>query len=152
METAERVHPYKWAQENLSAKRAEAFWFHYRQLERAKLSAEWQTESTKCDEIRRAFLKANREQTEAIYQASEVTADAIEETIRNLQKQVQEIRQTARERVEKIQSEVYNLDEYKEQDNKAREMWRRDDAEFQPKVQALMDKYLKAQQEVGLKA
>jgi hypothetical protein len=34
----------------------------------------------------------------------------------------------------------------KAQRAKASELWRRDDEIFQPKVQALMDKYLKAQQ------
>ena len=146
METAERINPYKWAQENLSAPRARAFWQQYRELENAKLSAEWREESLKRDEIRVAFIRANKEQTDAIRKATDQAVSAIEETIRSLQQQVRDLQKSTRERVDKIESEVYNLEEYKAQDQKAREIWRRDDAEFQPKVQALMDKYLKAQE------
>ena len=146
METAERINPYKWAQENLSAPRARAFWQQYRELESAKLSDEWRAEWKKCDEIRIAFFRANLEQTNAIERAAGQAVSAIEETIRSLQQQVRDLQNSTRERVSKIQSEVYNLEEYKAQDEKVREIWRRDDEAFQPKAQALMDKYLKAQE------
>jgi hypothetical protein len=58
----------------------------------------------------------------------------------------QELRKQAYEETFKIQLEVYQTKDMIAQQAKTKELWRRDDEVFQPKVQALMDKYLKAQE------
>ena len=146
METAEKVSPYKWAQENLSEPRARAFWRAYRELERARLSEEYRAEWRKEEEIRIAYIRANLEKTDAIEAKARQEADELEEQARELINKAQELRKQAFEERVKIQSEVYQTDEYKAQRAKASELWQRDDEVFQPKVQALMDKYLKAQE------
>ena len=146
METAEKVNPYWWAQENLSEPRARAFWKAYRELENAKLSEEYRAEWRKEEEIRIAYIRANLEKTDAIEAKARQEADALEEQARELVNKAQELRKQAFEEKVKIQSEVYQTDEYKAQRAKASELWQRDDEAFQPKVQALMDKYLKAQE------
>jgi hypothetical protein len=146
METAEKVSPYKWAQENLSEPRARAFWRAYRELERARLSEEYRAEWRKEEEIRIAYIRANLAKTDAIEAKARQEADELEEQARELINKAQELRKQAFEERVKIQSEVYQTDEYKAQRAKASELWQRDDEVFQPKVQALMDKYLKAQE------
>ena len=146
METAEKVSPYKWAQENLSEPRARAFWRAYRELERARLSEEYRAEAHKEEEIRIAYIRANLAKTDAIEAKARQKADELEEQARELINKAQELRKQAFEEKVKIQSEVYHTDEYKAQRAKASELWQRDNEAFQPKVQALMDKYLKAQE------
>ena len=146
METAEKVSPYKWAQENLSEPRARAFWRAYRELENARQSEEYRAEWRKEEEIRIAYIRANLAKTDAIEAKARQEADELEEQARELINKAQELRKQAFEEKVKIQSEVYQTDEYKAQRAKASELWQRDDEVFQPKVQALMDKYLKAQE------
>ena len=149
METTEKVSrysPHKWAQENLSEPRARAFWRAYRELENAKSSEEYRAEWCKEEEIRIAYIRANLEKTNAIEAKARQEADELEEQARELINKAQELRKQAYEETSKIKSEVYQTDEYKAQRAKASELWQRDDEVFQPKVQALMDKYLKAQE------
>lgn len=146
METAEKVSPYWWAKENLSEPRARAFWRAYRELENAKSSEEYRAEWRKEEEIRIAYIRANLAKTDAIEAKARQEADELEEQARELINKAQELRKQAFEEKVKIQSEVYQTDEYKAQRAKASELWQRDDEAFQPKVKALMDKYLKAQE------
>ena len=146
METAEKVNPYKWAKENLSEPRARAFWKAYRELENAKLSEEWKAESRKCDQIERAFDRTVQEQVQAIEEKGYKEAEELEKQGHELLRKAQELRKQAHEETVKIQLEVYQTNDMKAQQARASELWRRDDEIFQPKVQALMDKYLKAQE------
>jgi hypothetical protein len=146
METAEKVSPYKWAQENLSEPRARAFWKAYREVENKKLGAEWRTESQKCDQIVEAFEMKVQEQVQAIEEKGYKEAEEIEEQGRELIRKAQELREKIRHSTITIRIGVYQTDEYKAQWAKASELWHRDDEAFQPRVQALMDKYLKAQE------
>lgn len=146
METAEKVSPYKWAQENLSEPRARAFWKAYRELENKKLGADWRTESQKCDQIVEAFEMKVQEQVQAIEEKGYKEAEEIEEQGRELIRKAQELREKVRHATITIRIGVYQTEEYKAQQAKASELWHRDDESFQPKVQALMDKYLKAQE------
>ena len=146
METAEKVSPYKWAQENLSEPRARAFWRAYRELENAKSSEEYRAEWRKEEEIRIAYIRANLAKTDAIEAKARQEADELEEQARELINKAQELRKQAYEETSKIKSEVYQTDEHKAQRAKALELRHRDNEVFQPKVQALMDKYLKAQE------
>ncbi len=146
METAEKVSPSKWAQENLSGPRARAFWKAYRELENKKLSADWRTESQKCDQIVQAFEIKVQEQVDAIEEKGYTEAAEIEKQGRELIRKAQELREKTRHDTITIRIGVYQTDEYKAQQAKASALWHRDDAVFQPKVLALMDKYLKAQE------
>lgn len=150
METTEKVkalaNPYWWAKENLSEPRARAFWKAYRELENAKLSEEFRAESHKEEEIRIAYIRANLEKTNAIEAKARQEAGELEVQAQELINKAQELRKQAHEETVRIQSEVYQTDEYKTQRAKASALWLRDDEAFQPKVQALMDKYLKAQE------
>lgn len=146
METAEKVNPYKWAKENLSEARARAFEKAYRELERSKFSAEWYEESKKEDALRIAFTRANTEKTNAIQNKADQEADELDRQAHELLRRARELRHTAREEVYAIQAKVYDSEEYKVQRAKVSELWHRDDDAIQPKVQALMDKYLKAQE------
>lgn len=151
METAEKINPYKWAKENLSEARARAFERAYGELERSKFSAEWYEESRKEDALRIAFIRANLEKTNAIQDRAEQEADALEAQANELLKRAREVRTQARDEVSKIQAEVYHTEEYKAQRAKVSELWHRDDDAIQPKIQALMERYLRVQ-EASLKA
>jgi DNA primase large subunit len=146
METTEKVNPYWWAKENLSEPRARAFWKAYRELESAKASEEYRNAYCQEEEIRIAFIRANLEKTDAIEAKAREEANELEKQAQELMSKAQELREIAFEEKVKIQSEVYQTNEMKAQRAKASELWRRDDEIFQPKVQALMDKYLKAQE------
>ena len=150
METTEKIkaiaNPYWWAKENLSEPRARAFWRAYCELKNAKPSEEYRAEARKEEEIRIAYIRANLAKTDAIEAKARQKADELEEQARELINKAQELRKQAFEEKVKIQSEVYHTDEYKAQRAKASELWQRDNEAFQPKVQALMDKYLKAQE------
>ena len=151
METTEKVSrysPYKWAQENLSEPRARAFLRAYRELENARSSEEYRAEARKEEEIRVAYIRANLAKTDAIEAKAHQEADALEKQAQELMNRARELRTQAFEEKVRIQSEVYQTDEYKAQRARASALWQRDDEVFQPKVQALADKYLKAQ-EVG---
>lgn len=151
METAEKINPYKWSKENLSEARARAFERAYSELERSKFSAEWYEESKKEEALRIAFIRANLEKTNAIQDRADQEADALENQANELLKQARAIRNNAHEEVSRIQSEVYHTEEYKAQRAKVSELWNRDNDAIQPRVQALMERYLKAQEE-SLKA
>ena len=146
METTEKVSPYKWAQENLSEPRARAFWKAHQELQNAKLSAEWRAESRKCDQIVQAFEMTVQEQVQAIEEKGYKEAEELEKQGHELLRKAQELREQARHNSTTIRIGVYKTDEYKAQLEIASELWHRDDEVFQPKVQALMDKYLKAQE------
>jgi hypothetical protein len=146
METEKEVSPYLWAKENLSEPRFRAFWKAYAELENAKFSKEYRNAHCKEEEIRIAYVRANLERTDAIEAKAWEEATELEKQAGELMSKAQELRERAfKEKVE-IQSEVYETDEYKAQRAKTKELWRKDDEIFQPKVQALKDKYLKAQQ------
>lgn len=146
METIEKINPYKWAKENLSEARARAFEKAYSELERSKFSAEWYEESKKEEALGLTFIRANLEKTNAIQNRADQEADELDRQAHELLKQAREIRAKARDEVYKIQAEVYHTEEYKAQRAKVSELWHRDHDAIQPKVQALMDKYLKAQE------
>jgi hypothetical protein len=146
METAEKVNPYWWAKENLSEPRARAFWKAYRELENARGSEEYRSAYRQEEEIRIAFIRANLEKTNAIEAKAREEANELEKQADELMIKARELRERAFEEKIKIQSEVYETNEYKAQRAKASELWWRDDEVFQSKVQALMDKYLKAQE------
>jgi len=146
MKTAEKVSPYWWAKENLSEPRARAFWKAYRELDNAKFSKEYRNEQHKEEEIRIAFIRANLEKTDAIEAKAREEANELEKQADELISKARELRERAFEEKVKIQSEVYETEEYKAQRARTLELWRKDDEVFQPRVQALMDKYLKAQE------
>ncbi len=146
METKKEVSPYWWAKENLSEPRFRAFWKAYTELENAKFSKEYRNARCKEEEIRIAYVRANLERTDAIEAKAREEATELEKQAGELMSKAQELRERAfKEKVE-IQSEVYETEEYKAQRAKVSELWRKDDEIFQPKVQALKDKYLKAQE------
>jgi hypothetical protein len=146
METAEKVNPYKWAKENLSEPRARAFWKAYSELERARASEEYRNAYCQEEEIRIAFIRVNLEKTDAIEARARQEANELEKQADELMIKARELRKQAHEETVKIQLEVYQTKDMIAQQAKTKELWRRDDEIFQPKVQALMDKYLKAQE------
>jgi len=146
METDKKVSPYLWAKENLSEPRFRAFWKAYTELENAKFSKEYRSANCKEEEIRIAYVRANLERTDAIETKAWEEATELEKQAGELMSKAQELRERAFKEKVKIQSEVYETEEYKAQRAKTSELWRRDDEIFQPKVQALKDKYLKAQE------
>jgi len=146
METAEQVNPYRWAKDNLSEPRARAFWKAYRELENARATEEYRSAYRQEEEIRIAYIRANLEKTNAIEAKAREESNELEKQAQELMSKAQELREIAFEEKVKIQSEVYQTNEMKAQRAKTKELWRRDDEIFQPKVQALMDKYLKAQE------
>jgi uncharacterized protein YhaN len=145
VEETEKVNPYKWARENLSPARARAFERAYRELENSKWSKEHNEAYKKQEEIRIAFVRANLDQTNEIRNKAEQEAEELEKQANELFKKAQQIRDEAFEKTAVIQSRVYDTEEYKAQREKCSELWRKDDEAFQPKVKALMDKYLQAQ-------
>jgi predicted transcriptional regulator len=146
METTKQVNPYRWAKENLSEPRARAFWKAYSELENARASEEYRSAYRQEEEIRIAFIRANLEKTNAIEAKARQEAGELEKQALELMSKAQELREQAHEETVKIQLKVYQTNDMKAQQAKTSELWRRDDEIFQPKVQALMDKYLKAQE------
>ena len=146
METVDKVHPWHWAKENLSEPRARAFWKAYREIEQGKFSEEYYKESRAKDEIRYAFIRANSEQINAITAKAEQEAEELEKQANLLLNQASKLRSDARDEVSRIQSGVYQTEEFKAQQEKVSEIWKRDDALAQPKIEALIEKYRKAQE------
>ena len=146
METVDKVHPWHWAKENLSEPRARAFWKAYREIEQGRFSDEYYKESRAKDEIRYAFIRANSEQINAITAKAEQEAEELEKQANLLLNQASKLRSDARDEVSRIQSGVYQTEEFKAQQEKVSEIWKRDDALAQPKIEALIEKYRKAQE------
>lgn len=141
----DEINAYRWAQENLSPARARAFEKAYKDLERSKFSEEYRQEWRKEEEIRIAFIRANLEKTNEIQDKAHKEAEELESQAQELMARARQIKEQAREEASKIQSGVYDTEEYKAQRDKVSELWRRDNAIIQPKIKALMDRYLEAQ-------
>ena len=141
----EKVNPYKWAEENLSPARARAFEKAYRSLESSKWSQEHKEEYRKLEQIRINFIRANLEKTNEIEAEADQEASELEKQAHELLRKARQIKDEARDKITTIQSGVYNTEEYKAQEAKTSELWHKDNEALQPKIQALMDKYLKAQ-------
>lgn len=141
----EKLNPRKWAEENLSAPRARAFKNALRELEDKKFSSEFWEARNNEDKMRREFALSKREETEAILSKAHQESEELEKQARLLMTQASKVRDEAREEVSRIISGVYETEEYKAEHARASEIWHRDDAIFQPKVLALMEKYQEAQ-------
>jgi hypothetical protein len=141
--------PRQWAKENLSPARYRAFLDKLSEMEQKKLSDEHWDARRNLDQIERAHIVANSEEIHAIRQKAETRAGEIEALIQALNKEARAVRDEANLKVDSIRARVYETEEWKAQDEKRREIWRRDDALFQPKVQALIEKYQKAQEKAS---
>lgn len=141
----EKLNPRKWAEENLSAPRARAFKNTLRELEDKKFSSEFWEIRNKEDKMRREFALSKREETEAVLSKAHQEAEELEKQANLLLNQANKVRDEAREEVSRIISGVYETEEYKAENAKASELWHKDDAIFQTKVLALMEKYQEAQ-------
>jgi len=141
----EEINPYRWAKENLSPARARAFEKAYREMERSKFSEEYRQEYKKEEQIRIAFIRSTLEKTNEIEAKAYQEADELEKQAHELLRKAQNLRNEAFEEKARIQSGVYDTKEHKEQRAKTSALWHRDHEAFLPKVQALMEKYLRAQ-------
>ena len=137
--------PRQWAKENLSPARYRAFSDALSEIESKKLSVEHWEKSRELDAIERAHVLNHSEEIKAIQEKAYNRAKQIEELIRQLQDEERTIRKEADDKVWEIRARVYNSEEYKAKDDERRAIWRRDDEKFQPKVEALVEKYQKAQ-------
>lgn len=142
---------YRWARENLSEPRARAFEKAFRLIDGSKWSDEYHQERRKEEEIKIAFYRSKLEQTNEIEKKAYQEADELEKQAHELMKKAQQLRTQAREEVSRIQGEVYDTEEHKAQRAKVSALWHRDNDAIQPQIQALMEKYLKAQK-ASLKA
>ena len=141
----EKLNPRKWAEENLSAPRARAFKNALRELEDKKFSSEFWEARNNEDKMRREFALSKREETDEIQRKAHQKSEELEKQAKLLMIQASKVRDEAREEVSRIISGVYETEEYKAENAKASELWHKDDAIFQTKVLALMEKYQEAQ-------
>jgi len=137
--------PRQWAKENLSPARYRAFSDALSELESKKLSAEHWKKSRELDAIYREHVLNHSEDIKAIQEKADNRAAQIEELIRQLRDEERTIKKEAEDKIWEIRARVYNSEEYKAKDEERRAVWRRDDEMFQPKVEALVEKYQKAQ-------
>lgn len=141
--------PRQWAKENLSPARYRAFLDKLSEMEQTKLSEEhWQTRRN-LDQIERAHIVANTEEIQAIREKADARAKQIESLIEALYLEARTVKDEAYRKVDSIRARVYDSEEWKTQEEKRREIWRRDDALFQTKVQELVEKYQKAQEKAS---
>ena len=145
----EKIHPWMWAQENLSKPRAQAFWKAYRKLERASLSKEYYDEHNKAEAIKTAKIRELLPQIEEIQNKARHSADEIEEQINALRQKQKEIHATANAEVDKIYAVVWSDPDYLAQSEKARRIHRVDLAKLDALAENLKAKYLKAQERVS---
>ena len=142
----EKIHPWAWAQENLSKPRARAFWEAYRKLERTSLSKEYYEEHRKEEAIKEAKIRELLPQIEEIQNKARQSTDEIEEQINALRQKQKEIYATTNAEVDKIYAVVWNDPDYLAQSERARKIHRRDRVKLDGLTENLKDKYLKAQQ------
>ncbi len=141
--------PRQWAKDNLSPARYRAFLDALSELESKKLSAEHWEKSRELDAIERAHVVNHSEEMGMIREKAHNRAKQIEELIRQLREEERTITKEAEDKIYQIRAQVYTSEEYKAKDEERRAIWRRDDEQFQPKVQALIDKYQKAQEKAS---
>ena len=144
--TTEKIHPWAWAQENLSKPRARAFWEAYSRLERTSLSKEYYAENNKAEAIKDAKIRELLPQIEEIQNKARQSTDEIEEQINALRQKQKEIHATANAETDKIYAVVWNDPDYLAQSEKARRIHLIDRAKLDALAENLKDKYLKAQQ------
>lgn len=137
--------PWKWASENLSKPRAEAFKRAYRELERHRWSDTYLQFWRELQNIERAFISKQSEEIGAIYEQERAEVAEIENQIRELQNKAATIREQARERVSEIHLRVYSDPAYKAKNEQVKKAAMHSKVLFTPKVQALIDKYAAAQ-------
>lgn len=137
--------PWRWASENLSKPRAEAFKRAYRELERYRWTPEHFQQWRELQNIEREFRAKQADEVGAIYQQEQAEVTEIEKQIKELHAKVREIQSEARERVEKIHSKVYSDPAYQAKSEEVKKSAMHSKALFTPKVQALIDKYATAQ-------
>lgn len=137
--------PWKWASENLSKPRAEAFKRAYRELERHRWTDTHSQFWRELQNIEREFRAKQSEEVGAIYQQEQAEVAEIEKQIKELHAKVREIESEARERVEKIHSKVYSDPAYQAKSEQLKKAAMHSKVLFTPKVQALIDKYAAAQ-------
>jgi hypothetical protein len=142
----EKIHPWKWAQENLSEPRARAFWRAYGKLERTSLSKEYYAEHHKEEAIKDAKIRELLPQIEEIRNKARQSTDEIEEQINALRQKQNEIHATADAETDKIYALVWNDPDYLAQSEKARRIHLIDRAKLDALAENLKAKYLKAQQ------
>lgn len=145
--TTEKIHPWLWAQENLSKPRARAFWEAYRKLERTSVSKEYYEEHHKEEAIKEAKIRELLPQIEEIQNKARQSTDEIEEQINALRRKQKEIYATTNAEVDKIYAVVWNDPDYLAQSERARKIHRRDRAKLDALTENLKAKYLKAQQD-----
>lgn len=139
----------QWAKENLSPARYRAFLDALSELESQKLSAEYWEKSEELHAIEKAHVVNHSEEIRAIQEKAHNRAKQIEELVRQLREEERTIAREADDKIYQIRAQVYNSDEYKAKDEERRAIWRRDDEQFQPKVQTLIEKYQKAQEKAS---
>lgn len=110
------------------------------------MSKEWGIEYTRLEKIRIDFIVSSSEETDKIQMAASIKASTLEESAHELLRRAALVRSEAGDEVFSIQNKVREMQEYKDQEAIVSAMWHKDDEVFQPKAQALMDKYLKAQE------
>lgn len=133
---------WKWAKENLSEKRAAAFYNALRKLDMEKHSQEYWAASRAADAIADDFYRSHYDRVEQIEAAAEEQSREIDRQINELYEKQRALREEARNQVAKIRVQGYNTPEYKAADAKMREIGNKEHTAHLPKVAALMQKYL----------
>lgn len=133
---------WAWAKNNLSEKRAAAFYNALRKLDMEKHSKEYWAASRATDAIADEYYQAHFDRVEQIENAAEEQSREIDRQINELYAKQRALREEARNQVTKIRIEAYNTPEYKEADQKMREIGNKEHEAHLPKVAALMQKYL----------
>ncbi len=149
MQETEKIHPWAWAQENLSKPRARAFWNAYRELERTSRSKEYYQEHNKAEEIKTAKIRELLPQIEETQNKARQSADEIEEQINALRQKQKEIHATANAEVDKIYAVVWNDPDYREQSERAAKIHRKDCLKLAALAENLKKKYLAAQEKAS---
>lgn len=110
------------------------------------MSKEWGIEQTRLEKIRIDFIRYSLEETDKIQATARVKASTLEELAHELLRGAAAVRSEAGDKVFSIQDKVQETQKYKDQQAIVSAIWHKNDEIFQSKAQALMDKYLKAQE------
>ena len=144
--------PYKWANDNLSKPRAEAFKRAYKELERSRWTDEHAAIWRELQNVERAFDAKQAEEIGAIYEQEQQERAIIEQQIRELQAKDRAIRDAAAEKVSEIHSRVYSDPDYKATRERLDKAAKHSKTLFAPKVANLIDKYAAAQKASDIKS
>jgi hypothetical protein len=138
-----------WAKENLNPARARAFLGAVAKLEREKFSREYREAQ---NDINMAVMdneRAIKRDVDDAWEKWSLEDKAIEEQIRELRKIQRELSDARDAKIQELRNGTgfFESESLRALQDRVSTLWKRDDETLKPKLEALREKYLKAQKD-----